>query len=630
MRKIQNPKSKIINKLGLYFSILIFLFCILNFSSYAQEQAPQFQQRISLDIKGMDISDVLKMLSSRSGMNIVMGKNVTGRVTLFLKDVDVWDAFEIILLANDLAYEKKGEIINVMTQRDYELQYGERYQDKKHAETLQLKYAKAADLSRALSQIKTNIGKVVVDEASNTLVLIDTAEKIKEMADFIKSADLPVQTKIFSLNYAQADKISAKIQEAITKGVGSIKIDERTNKIAVTDYPRKLDEIAGLISAFDEKMPQVLIDSQIIEIKPSNKFELGVDWDYWIEKNFRLAASMPTSGAVNKLSIGTAAGSANVSEKGEYKGIIDLLRTIGDTKILSSPRIIAVNNQEAKILVGTKEAYAQQTTVTGEGGTVTTAETINFVDVGIKLYVTPTVNREGFITMKIRPEISSVGSQHTTAKGEKIPIVDTSEAETSVMIKDGITVIIGGLRKEERLKTIKKIPLVGDIPLFGYFFRNTSDEFKKTELVILLTPHIISGENAFTDFSQVKPVKGAVIKMVDGKIVQEEIETARQERPLDSLVAEDRAFFDYYHKLVSKINQFSRLNFPENKKGQVDLIFKVSSEGRLIGEPQVLNTSDQSLSSYAIKTVKDAAPFPRFPNDLNKEEENFRISLEYK
>ncbi|MCX5715108.1 MAG: hypothetical protein NT033_10015, partial [Candidatus Omnitrophica bacterium] len=248
------------------------------------------QNKISLDIKGMDIIDVLKMLSTRAEMNMAIGRNVTGRVTLFLKDVDVWDAFEIILLANDLAYDRKGGIVNVMTQRDYELIYGERYQDKKQAKLIQLKYAKAADLSKALNQIKTNIGRVIVDEGSNTLVLVDSPQKIKDMEDFIARADMLLETRIFSLNYAQAEKISPKIQETITKGVGSMRIDERTNKIAITDYPERLDEIGKIIKAFDAKTPQVLIDAQIIDIKPSDAFKMGVDWNFWIEKHFQIAA----------------------------------------------------------------------------------------------------------------------------------------------------------------------------------------------------------------------------------------------------------------------------------------------------------------------------------------------------
>lgn len=583
-------------------------------------------KKISLDIKGMDIVDVLKMLAQRSGLNIVVGKNVTGRVTLFLKDVDVWDAFEIALSANDLAYEKKGGIINVMTQRDYELQYGERREDKKQVKVIALRYARAIDLSRALTQIKTNIGKVVVDEASNTVVLIDTPAKIKEMEDFIKKTDLAIQTRVFSLKYAQVDKLSAKIQEAVTKGVGSVKIDERTNKIAVTDYPEKLSEIAGIIREFDEKTPQVLIDAQIIEIRPSDKFDSGVDWDYWIKKNLRLAVSAPAAGVANKISIGTASGGIVPTEEGEYKGIIDLLRTIGDTKILSSPRIIAINNQEAKILVGTKEPYATQTTVTGEGGTVTTAETINFVEVGIKLFVTPTINQDNFVTMKIKPEVSSAAEKYTTSKGERIPIVSTSEAETSVMVKDGITIIIGGLRKDEKSKTVKKVPVLGDIPLLKFFFQNKSDESKKTELVILLTPHIISGASAYTDFSEIKPLDGARFKMEKGEIIAEKM-YAPEER--EETVSPQEEILDYYSLINKKIKQFSRLDFPQGKKGKVDLAFVVSSGGFLVGDPEVINATDESLASFAVKSVKDASPFPEFPVFFKKDREKFRISLSY-
>ncbi|MDP1852592.1 MAG: secretin N-terminal domain-containing protein [Candidatus Omnitrophota bacterium] len=583
-------------------------------------------QKISLDIKGMDIVDVLKMLAQRSGLNIVVGKNVTGRVTLFLKDVNVWDAFEIALSANDLAYEKKGGIINVMTQRDYELQYGERQEDKKQVKVIALRYARAADLSRALTQIKTNIGKIVVDEASNTVVLIDTPVKIKELEDFIKETDLAIQTRVFSLQYAQADKLSAKIQEAVTKGVGSVKIDERTNKIVVTDYPEKLSEIAGIIREFDEKTPQVLIDAQIIEIRPSDKFESGVDWDYWIKKNFRLAVSAPVAGVANKLSIGTASGGTVPTEEGEYKGIIDLLRTIGDTKILSSPRIIAINNQEARILVGTKEPYATQTTVTGEGGTVTTAETINFVEVGIKLFVTPTINQDNFVTMKIKPEVSSAAEKYTTSKGERIPIVSTSEAETSVMVKDGITIIIGGLMKEEKSKIIKKVPVLGDIPLLKFFFQSKSDELKKTELVILLTPHIISGASAYTEFSEIKPLDGARFKMERGEIVAEKMSTLEEK---EEIASPQEEILDYYAVINKKIKQLSRLNFPQSKKGKVDLVFVISSGGFLVGEPEVINAANESLASFAIKAVKDASPFPEFPVFFKKDQEKFRVSLSY-
>ena len=602
---------------------ILFGFCLCANNLALAQHSVTGQNKISLDIKGMDIVDVLKMLATRSDMNMVVGKNVTGKVTLFLKDVDTQDAFEIILLANDLAYEKSGGIINIMTQRDYELQYGERYKDKKQAKVIPLKYAKAQDLSRALNQIKTNVGRIVVDEGSNTIVLIDAPEKIKEMEDFIQKTDLPIQTKVFSLNYAQAEKLNTKIQEAITKGVGSIKIDERTNKIAVTDYPEKLNEIAKIISAFDEKTPQVLIDAQIIEIKPSDLFEMGVDWDYWIKKHFDMSSALPI-GTAGKLSLGTT--SVSPDRPGSYKAILNLLRTIGDAKILSSPRIMALNNQEAKILVGTKDAYITSTTSQGGTGTAVTSQSVNFVDVGIKLYVTPTINRDGFVTMKIKPEISSATRTDITSDGKitQIPIVTTSESETTVMVKDGITIIIGGLKKEERTKTVKKIPALGDIPGVGFLFRNTSDEVKKTELVILLTPHIMSGEASYTDFSEIKPANGAVLSMYAGKIVTEKI-SKKDENNLRKDVWDE-----YYRMVVDKISSLVLFTKPEKEAGLVVLSFTLDSRGYLKYEPKIVSLTNQGLGNIAIACLRNASPFKPFPKELNKTEENFLVTLEYK
>lgn len=615
--------------------VLIFLILFLEapgaFCQQSPVQSPEIkeaaQNKISLDIKGMDIVDVLKMLAQRCRMNIVVGKNVSGKVTVFLKDIDAQDAFEIVLLANELAYDKKGEVVNVMTQRDYELLYGERYLDKKKAKIIALKYSKAADLARSLNIIKTNIGRIVADEASNTLVLIDAPEKVREMEEFIRLTDLPVQTRIFNLNYAQADKIQPKLQETITKGVGQIKIDERTNKIVITDYPDKLNEISKIISAFDEKTPQVLIDAQIVEISPSDKFEMGVDWDYWIKRHFKVSAALPI-GTTNRLLVGTPLDT--LSEPGDYKAVIDLLRTIGDTKILSSPRLTVINNQEAKILVGTKEAYITSTTTITQQAPVT-SQTVNFVDVGIKLYVTPTINRDSFVTMKIRPEISSAERVKIQSENQitEIPIVSTSETETTVMVKDGVTIIIGGLRKDEKSKTVKKIPLLGDIPVLGSLFKSTTDTVNKTELVILLTPHITTGESSYTDLFEIKPVDGVVARMEKGEIVTERLSSSRQDEALSSLSLKNDPNFNYYRLILGKIRQFAKLNQPKGSRGEVSLNFSLTLDGNLAGEPKVTDATDVSLIDCAIQSIKKASPFPPFPKEIEGAEKTFKVSLSY-
>lgn len=495
----------------------------VSFPAAAQEGAPAAEQdAISFDIKGMDIVDVLKMLAERSGMNLAVGRNVQGKVTLFLKEVSVRDAFEIVVLSSELAYEEHSGMVNIMTQRDYELQYGRRFQDKKSARVFHLKYASAVEAAKTLNQMKSAVGKVITDEATNTLIVYDSLEAVREMEGFIRSADVAVDTRIYELDYARAEDMSVKLGDIITSGIGTVRVDARTNKIAVTDYAHKFAAIEKLISAFDEETPQVLIDAQIIEVRPSDKFEMGVDWDYWIRKNFRISQDLAISGS-NRLVLGAL--SAEPSQEGDYKAVLDLLRTIGDTKILSSPRIMALNNEEARILVGTKDAYITSN-ISQTGETAVTSQTVNFVDVGIKLFVTPRVNNKGRVTMKIRPEVSSAERVTLLSEGQEtqIPIVTTSEAETTIMVQDGVTVIIGGLRQDSHDKTVKKIPLLGDIPLLGYFFRSTSDEVTQTELVILLIPYIVDGTSSYTEAAQIRPRDGIVVRMENGQIVKERFE----------------------------------------------------------------------------------------------------------
>jgi type II secretory pathway component GspD/PulD (secretin) len=149
-------------------------------------------KNVTLMVEDMDILSVLNMLAMKSGLNIVVGKNVTGKVTIFLRDVNAWDALQIILLANNFACDKQGDIINVMTDKEYELVYGEKFDDKKKVYIAKLKHAKAVDVSKVLMQVKTNIGKVILDEGSNTIVMMDTPSSILQMIQILEEIDGPL------------------------------------------------------------------------------------------------------------------------------------------------------------------------------------------------------------------------------------------------------------------------------------------------------------------------------------------------------------------------------------------------------------------------------------------------------
>jgi len=475
-------------------------------ASPSEPEEPQDQQSfyktITLDVKAMDVIDVMKILADRGGLNISVSAEIKARVTLFLKDINLWDAFEVVIASADLAYEKKGDIIYVMSAKDYEGKYGRDYWETRSLRIFALEHTKAAKLSAVLTQIASKVGKIIVDEATNTIVAIDTTEKLAQMADVVAKLDKPLVTKFFTLNYLQAGELEKKLTELVSKEAGSLKIDVSTNKIMVSDYPEKIAEIEQLIAAFDEKPLQVLINAKIVELKPSEQFAAGINWDYWINKYFRVKGdfSLPaSSGITDKVRFGTI-GTAEPSGKGDYNAVIDFLEIFGETKILSSPRILALNNQEAKILVGTKDAYITST-VSELGDSAITSQTVNFVDVGVKLYVTPTINKQDYVTLKIRPEISSSERETITSedKSTEVPIVTTSQAETTVIVKDGVSIIIGGLRKLTREREAKGVPILSKVPLLGWLFRSTSDDWSKNELVIVLTPQIVSGDKSIEE-----------------------------------------------------------------------------------------------------------------------------------
>ncbi|MBU4333071.1 MAG: hypothetical protein KKD07_01370, partial [Candidatus Omnitrophica bacterium] len=431
-----------------------------------------------LDLKQMEVLDVLKLISQKSGLNIIASNNVNGRITVYLKDMNVIDVLRIIVDSNGWAYVEEKNLIKVMTAKEYETKYGYKFGQEIQTRIVQLIYAHTSDLLAILNQVKSSSGKVIADEKTGTLILMDESPKLDEMEHIIQRVDVAVETKIFDLSYAKAEGISSKISEVLSPNLGTMKFDKRSNTVIVSDSKSKIKEITQLVEAFDKQNKEVLIEAKILQIVLSDEHKMGVDWEAIVSDFHGLSLSgdfdiIGSTDKKGKLSIGTIASD-------DYTLLIEALDTVGVTDILSSPRITTINNEEAKILVGSTEPYVTSTTTTPSSGPTTTAESVNFIEVGVKLYVTPTIHNDGFVTMKIKPEISSVTGEITTSNNNTIPVVETSEAETSVMVKDGVTIVIGGLIKEEKIKTTKKVPFLGDIPFLGNAFKNESDKVSKT------------------------------------------------------------------------------------------------------------------------------------------------------
>jgi general secretion pathway protein D len=268
----------------------------------------------------------------------------------------------------------------------------------------------------------------------------------------------------------------------------------------VTDLPQKMDEIRNMVREFDEASRQVLIETDIWELSLTDRFQRGIDW----ETIFRSVKDLDFKGRFPLGLVDTATATATrqqisvgTVEHDDYIATIQFLSTYGKTEILSRPHLAVLNNEEAKILIGSKEAYITTTLSQAESST-TTSESVSFIDVGVKLNVVPTISKDGFITMKIKPEVSSVRETLKTTQGSVVPIVETSEVETTVKVKDGNTIMIAGLIKQTQTETTTGVPGLSKIPILKWFFskyeRGPSSGPVKKELIICITPRIITGE----------------------------------------------------------------------------------------------------------------------------------------
>ncbi|HQP91091.1 MAG TPA: secretin N-terminal domain-containing protein [Candidatus Omnitrophota bacterium] len=364
---------------------------------------------------------------------------------------------------------------------------------------------------------------MIVDEPSATVILVDIPEALDLMEKTTRNLDMPKETEVFSLKYAKAEELKEQLSGVMTSGSSTIELDSRTNKIAITDLPDKMKRIKKLVTEFDEATKQVLVEAQIVQISLSDETQYGINW----EKLFKLSAfgkfspdfmavyPTATLSNYNKLSVGTM-------DANNFTVVIQALNTFTKTNILSRPRIAVTNNQEANILIGSKEVYFSQTQ-SQSSVTTTTAESVNYVDVGVKLNVTPTITDDGFVVMKIRPEVSTVREFATSPLGSRVPVVETSQAETTVKVKDGAMIMIAGLMKEQVSEDRKRMPFFGKLPFLRWLFGNFDNTKTKTELAIFLTPRIITGdlERLDVEKEQVKS-KGIVTKKIKGRLESQE------------------------------------------------------------------------------------------------------------
>ena len=342
---------------------------------------------------------------------------------------------------------------------------------------------KSVPWRHALEMILRTQGLSYVEEQGiirvATSAELQNEEIDKQTAERKKEDLLPLVVKRVKVDFANAAELKQSLEKMLTRR-GHIEVDQRTNSLLITDIQEKTDAAEGLAHELDSMTPQVEIVAKMVDVDANVSRELGIIWslnDLDIGKqnvDESIEVNAPILDAIGTLRIGA------VRDYATLDATLQALETKNQANIISNPRITTVNNREASILVGKEIPLIVQ----DEAGNPVT----ELKKIGVTLKVTPHINSESEVTLDLHPEVSDLASQATVQGGV---IINTTQADTRVIVKNGETAVIGGLIRENTSSVRTGVPVLQNIPLLGYFFRSTIDVKSKRELLIFITPRIV-------------------------------------------------------------------------------------------------------------------------------------------
>jgi type IV pilus assembly protein PilQ len=419
----------------------------------------RMQQEISVDFRETPIEDVLRILAKQADVDIIKSPKVTGSVTATLTEVPLAEALENILSSQGYVYIATANMIRVIPKEE----------------------------------------------------ITDAREKLV--------------SRVYRVTYADVKEVEAALKKFISQE-GSISSNPGTSNIIVTDTESKINAINSFVEEIDRITPQILVEAKIYDISSRDNLDLGVEWQSGTATSYGLPTSNQTLGnsystlgnalyglptatspftsettpfttgsfSPGTLSKSTADGALRfgyLKDSLNIDAIIHAGQEDVRAKLLANPRIMVLDNQQAEIKI-VEEIPFQQLTDTSGGGNIGTTE---FRDVGVELRVTPHLTREGLIRLLLNPKFSTrTGDVMTPANDNSAPqpIIATRETTTTALIKDGQTVVIGGLKKQDVSQQTNKVPFLGDLPLIGLLFRFQGESTQNSELVVFITPSIVT------------------------------------------------------------------------------------------------------------------------------------------
>jgi type IV pilus assembly protein PilQ len=434
--------------------------------------------RLTLNFQDLETRAVLQLIADFSGLNIVVSDTVMGSVTLRLQNVP-WDqALDIVMTTKGLDMRRNGNVIIVAPaeeiaareQADLQAQKALQTLEPLRSEFIQVNYAKASDLATLIrgtggagaptagskAALLSDRGSVAIDVRTNTLLVSDTTRNLENIRRLVTTLDIPVrqvsiETRVVIVNDDYSRDLGVRFGATVIKANGTNGLYSMTGTSAGSDTIVGAPSLpGGAASPLPRPVPPInnRYNVNLPVANPAGSFALAIlDSDYLVDLE------------------------------------LTALQAEGNGKIVSTPRVIATNQHEARIRQGVEIPY-QESSSSG-------ATTTQFKEAVLSLTVTPQITPDDRIIMDLLVTKDSVGKQVTSATGGSVPSIDTRSVTTSVVVNDGQTVVLGGIYETEIRETINKVPVLGDIPGLGYLFRSRSNVNNNAELLIFVTPKIL-------------------------------------------------------------------------------------------------------------------------------------------
>lgn len=494
------------------------------------------EETISVDFPDEDVRTILRNIADLFELNLVIPDTLQARTSIKLREITWRQAFEVVLEPQGYTYVEDRNIIRI----------------------------------KSIEELTTE----------------------------------PVDTRVFVANYARAEDLQGSIEPLIDNAAGGrIKVDVRSNALVITERPSRMNKIQEIIERLDKATDQVMIESKFIEVTNSDTKNLGVNWaslssysasagpferDWSRERtstsegisDSELTGSSTTSTSSgetggfadpdvisNEDSIGSTSSLASslsslastsrldtaLFSADQFEVILSALSVQDDIKLVSNPTVVTLNNTQAKIAIGERYPIPEYTfnSETGERQ----LDNINYEDIGITLDVTPQVNSAGFINLEIVPEVSSSDS-FAIIENTEIPVIESRRTETTIMIKDGYTLAIGGLVENTTVNQDTKVPVLGSLPGIGRLFSSESDSVSQRNLIIFITAKTLN------------PDGSTYRDIIDPRVI-EDMKIVPSDLPGYQLSTEEQELFD---KLDAYRSEASREEAIKEARQQVEAI----------------------------------------------------------